>query len=78
MSHDERALLRRKYLGFIFQGFNLLARTTALENVELPLLYRGVPKEERHKLSRQALDRLACCAGSTILLPNFLGDSNSA
>ena len=56
MSHDERALLRRKYLGFIFQGFNLLARTTALENVELPLLYRGVPREERHKLARQALD----------------------
>ena len=58
MTHDERALLRRKYLGFIFQGFNLLARTTALENVELPLLYRGVPKEERHKLARQALDRV--------------------
>ena len=58
MSHDERALLRRKYLGFIFQGFNLLARTTALENVELALLYRGVPKEERHKLARQALDRV--------------------
>ena len=58
MSHDERALLRRKYLGFIFQGFNLLARTTALENVELPLLYRGVPKEERHKLARRALDRV--------------------
>lgn len=58
MSHDERALLRRKYLGFIFQGFNLLARTTALENVELPLLYRGVPCEERHKLARQASDRV--------------------
>ncbi len=58
MTHDERALLRRKYLGFIFQGFNLLARTTALENVELPLLYRGVPRDERHKLARQALDRV--------------------
>ena len=40
LSTDERALLRRKFLGFVFQGFNLLARTTALENVELPLLYR--------------------------------------
>ena len=41
LSRDERALLRRRYLGFVFQGFNLLARTHALENVELPLLYRG-------------------------------------
>ena len=41
LTRDERALLRRRYLGFVFQGFNLLARTNALENVELPLLYRG-------------------------------------
>ncbi len=41
---DQLALLRRHYLGFVFQGFNLLARTTALENVELPLVYRGVPR----------------------------------
>ena len=42
LSRQQRALLRRHYLGFVFQGFNLLERTTALENVELPLLYRGV------------------------------------
>lgn len=58
MTQNERALLRRKYFGFIFQGFNLLPRTTALENVELPLLYRGVAHEERHRLARQALDRV--------------------
>lgn len=58
MTQNERALLRRKYFGFIFQGFNLLPRTTALENVELPLLYRGVDRDERHRLARQALDRV--------------------
>ena len=41
LDRNQRALLRRHYLGFVFQGFNLLARTSALENVELPLLYRG-------------------------------------
>src|SRR5690606_38626953 len=43
LSRDQRALLRRHYLGFVFQGFNLLPRTSALENVELPLVYRGEP-----------------------------------
>ena len=55
LSRDQRALLRRHYLGFVFQGFNLLARTTALENVELPLLYRGLPLAERHAKAREAL-----------------------
>lgn len=55
---DERALLRRRYMGFVFQNFNLLARTTALENVELPLLYRNVPAHERKKEAEQALDRV--------------------
>ncbi|MBR4939534.1 MAG: ABC transporter ATP-binding protein [Burkholderiaceae bacterium] len=58
LSRDERSLLRRQYFGFVFQGFNLLARTTALENVELPLLYRGIEVEERHRLARAALDRV--------------------
>jgi putative ABC transport system ATP-binding protein len=55
LSRDQRALLRRRHLGFVFQGFNLLARTTALENVELPLLYRGVSVGERHRAARAAL-----------------------
>jgi putative ABC transport system ATP-binding protein len=55
MSADQRALLRRNYLGFVFQGFNLLSRTSALENVELPLVYRHVPKAERHERARKAL-----------------------
>jgi putative ABC transport system ATP-binding protein len=55
LSHNQRALLRRNFLGFIFQGFNLLARTTALENVELPLIYRGVPMAARHAAARDAL-----------------------
>ena len=58
LTNDERALLRRRFMGFVFQGFNLLARTTALENVELPLLYRGVPAIERHEMARAALDRV--------------------
>jgi len=56
LSRDQRALLRRQYLGFVFQGFNLLNRTTALENVELPLMYRGDPLRTRHQLAREALD----------------------
>ncbi len=55
LSRDQLALLRRNCLGFIFQGFNLLNRTSALENVELPLIYRGVPIAERHLRARQAL-----------------------
>ena len=55
MSADQRALLRRNYLGFVFQGFNLLSRTTALENVELPLIYRHIPAQERHARARKAL-----------------------
>jgi putative ABC transport system ATP-binding protein len=55
LSRDQRALLRRHYLGFVFQGFNLLARTSALENVELPLIYRRTPAARRHRLAREAL-----------------------
>ncbi len=55
LSRDQRALLRRNYLGFVFQGFNLLGKTTALENVELPLLYRGVPVHDRHAMAMDAL-----------------------
>ena len=55
MSRGERALLRRHYLGFVFQGFNLLKRTTALENLELPLIYRGVPRAERRRMGMETL-----------------------
>ena len=55
LSRDQRALLRRRYLGFVFQGFNLLARTSAQENVELPLLYRGEPAKQRHAAAKKAL-----------------------
>ena len=55
LGRDQRARLRRQFLGFVFQGFNLLARTTAQENVELPLLYRGESTRARHTLATQAL-----------------------
>jgi putative ABC transport system ATP-binding protein len=55
LSRDQRALLRRRYLGFVFQGFNLLARTSAQENVELPLLYRGESTKTRHAAAQKAL-----------------------
>ncbi|MEH3102379.1 MAG: ABC transporter ATP-binding protein [Sphingomonas phyllosphaerae] len=58
LDRDERALLRRRYLGFVFQGFNLLSRTTALENVELPLLYRGDEKRARRATAMAALEKV--------------------
>jgi putative ABC transport system ATP-binding protein len=58
LDRDQRSLLRRRYFGFVFQGFNLLARTTALENVELPLIYRGEPRKKRHDLAMAALDKV--------------------
>ncbi len=58
LDRKQLALLRRHYLGFVFQGFNLLARTTAIENVELPLIYRGVGYRERRALAMEALERV--------------------
>ena len=55
---NQMAILRRNYIGFVFQGFNLLGRTTALENVELPLIYRKVPKEKRYELAVEALKKV--------------------
>ena len=56
LSRDQRALVRRHYLGFVFQGFNLLSRTTAIENLELPLIYRRIDKSIRRELSLAALE----------------------
>jgi putative ABC transport system ATP-binding protein len=58
LERDARALLRRHFLGFVFQGFNLLPRTSALENVELPLIYKGVPRAERIARARAALHKV--------------------
>jgi putative ABC transport system ATP-binding protein len=55
LTSDQRSILRRHAFGFIFQGFNLLARTSALENVELPLLYRGMSRSDRRDASAAAL-----------------------
>ena len=58
LDRDSRALLRRHFLGFVFQGFNLLPRTSALENVELPLIYKGMPRAERIERARAALHKV--------------------
>ncbi len=56
LSADELATIRNRKIGFVFQGFNLLSRTSALENVELPMVYAGVPLEEREKRAKKALE----------------------
>jgi putative ABC transport system ATP-binding protein len=56
LTRKQRARLRRYFLGFVFQGFNLLARTSAVENVELPLIYRGTGRAERRERAHQALE----------------------
>jgi putative ABC transport system ATP-binding protein len=58
LSKDQRSLLRRRYLGFVFQGFNLLARTSALENTELPLIYHGMDKASRREAALKSLDKV--------------------
>jgi putative ABC transport system ATP-binding protein len=70
-SKDERADLRNRKLGFVFQGFNLLRRTSALENVELPLIYANVPAEERARRSRKALEMVGL-GDKTASQPNQL------
>lgn len=56
LSDDERADIRSRRLGFVFQAYNLLPRTTALENVELPMLYAGVPDAQRHEVAREKME----------------------
>lgn len=58
LSRDQRALLRRHYLGFIFQGYNLLPRTSALQNVELPMIYKGIGRGERRAAAEAALEKV--------------------
>jgi putative ABC transport system ATP-binding protein len=58
VSREQRTLLRRNFVGFIFQGYNLLSQSSALENVELPMIYRGVPRMERRRLAFAALGRV--------------------
>ena len=55
LSADELSDIRNAKLGFVFQGFNLISRTSAIDNVELPMIYKGIPEEERHKRAREAL-----------------------
>ena len=65
MSDNELSDIRNKEIGFIFQGFNLIANLTALENVELPLIYRGVGRKERAKLSETALEKVGLAKRKT-------------
>ncbi|MBQ8189681.1 MAG: ABC transporter ATP-binding protein [Lachnospiraceae bacterium] len=58
LSDDELSDIRNQEIGFIFQGFNLIPSFTAIENVELPLLYRGIEKKERHELAKAALEKV--------------------
>ncbi len=58
LSRDGRAIFRRDHIGFVFQGFNLLKRTTAIENLELPLIYRGVPHAQRRAMAIETLARV--------------------
>lgn len=71
MDKDELAAIRNEKLGFIFQQYNLLAKLTIQENVEVPLMYAGVPKEERHERARKALERVGL-GEKTKHLPNQL------
>ena len=56
LSPEELSKIRNKKIGFVFQGFNLISRTSALDNVALPMIYKGVPEEERYKRAREALE----------------------
>lgn len=58
LTDDQMSVIRNEEIGFIFQGFNLISSLTALENVELPLVYRGMPKQERREISQKALERV--------------------
>ena len=65
LSRNQRALIRRNYLGFVFQGYNLLNRTSALENVELPLMYRGISPVQRRERAMHALEAVGLSGWET-------------
>jgi putative ABC transport system ATP-binding protein len=71
LNRDELARIRNRTIGFVFQSFNLLSRTTALENVELPLVYAGLSRRDRHKRAAEALDRVGL-GDRTLHHPNQL------
>jgi len=66
---DELSLIRNQKLGFVFQGFNLISKTTALENVELPMIYKGIPPEERRIRAKKAL-KIVGLEGRESHMPN--------
>lgn len=77
LSADELAAIRNQKIGFVFQGFNLLSRTSALENVELPMVYSNVPAEERERRAKEALKKWGWSAGCIISRASFpAGSSN--
>lgn len=71
LTRSQRALLRRHFMGFVFQGYNLLTRTSAVENVELPLIYRGMSLKERREKAMSALERVGL-ADRVAHMPNEL------
>ncbi len=77
LSRDELAHIRNEKIGFVFQGFNLLSRTSAIENVEVPMLYAGVPAAERKERSVQALKSVGLESGSIICPVSFREASSS-
>src|SRR5207302_2569509 len=78
MSKDERADIRSRKIGFVFQGFNLLSRTKALENVELPMLYAGVSGTLRHERAREALSSVGLAGPNRIIRTSCRADSSHA
>jgi putative ABC transport system ATP-binding protein len=77
-NRDQLALLRRNYLGFVFQGYNLLARTSALDNVELPLIYQGMAGRSGGIMAREALAKVGLATAKTTIPPSFPAASSSA